>query len=273
MPQTTLTPFNETKKAQQFYRNIWGGDDLHVGLYKKPGLSLHEAGRKTTQRMLKLVPRIKKSSKALVLQSGFGTAARYLAREKKCKVFCLNDNQLQNAYNQGRIDELGLEKVINVEKGGVEYMPYEPNFFDFVLAQDSFSITASKRQLFRAIHRVLQPEGRMVFTALMRAEKLQPKAKKLIEKLPVEELISQKQYEKDARRGFFQQVYAQDLSRYLPVHFSKVLTTLEQKYDDLVVRGGQKLVDKRLKTYQLFQQLAEQEQLRWGIFVFQKLNA
>lgn len=273
MPQATLTPFNETKKAQQFYRNIWGGDDLHVGMYKKTDLSLHEAGRKTTQRMLKLVPRIKKSMKALVLQSGFGTTARYLAEEKGCKVFCLNDNQLQNAYNQGRIDELGLEKLISVEKGGVEYMPYEPDFFDFVLAQDSFSITAHKRQLFRAIHRVLQPEGRMVFTALMRAEKLSPKAEKLIEKLPVEELITQSQYEKDARRGFFQQVYAQDLSRHLPLHFSKVLTTLEEKYDELVSQGGQKLVDKRLKTYQRFHRLAEEEQLKWGILVFQKLNA
>ena len=42
---------------------------------------------------------------------------------------------MQNAYNQGRIDELELSKVIKIAEGDNHYMPYDPNMFDAVLAQ------------------------------------------------------------------------------------------------------------------------------------------
>ncbi|MEM8586126.1 MAG: methyltransferase domain-containing protein [Bacteroidota bacterium] len=273
MSKATLAPFNETKKAQQIYRNLWGGDDLHVGIYKPKKLSLHEAGRKTTERMLRFMPRIKRATKLLVLQSGFGTAARYIAQQKKCKVWCLNDDKVQNAYNQGRIDELELSKAVQVDQGGVEYMPYQPNYFDFIMAQDSFSITASKRKMFRAIHRVLKPEGRLVFTALMRSEGMTKKAEEMVDKLPVEELATLSQYEEDARRGFFQHVYTLDLSAHLQTHFKKVLATLEDQKEALIVQSSKKFVGRRIKTYERFLKLAKDEQLEWGILVFQKLNA
>ncbi|MEM6395100.1 MAG: methyltransferase domain-containing protein [Bacteroidota bacterium] len=273
MSKASLAPFNETKKAQQFYRDLWGGDDLHVGIYRPKTLTIHEAGRKTTERMLRFMPRIKRATKMLVLQSGFGTAARYIGQEKKCKVWCLNDDKVQNAYNQGRIDELELTKKIQVDQGGVEYMPYDPNYFDFIMAQDSFSITAKKRKMFRAIHRVLVPEGRLVFTALMRAEGLTKKSEEIIDKLPVQELATLSQYEEDARKGFFQHVYTQDLSSHLVTHFKKVLTTLEEKKDDLIAQSSKKFVGRRIKTYERFLKLAKEEQLEWGILVFQKLNA
>ena len=268
--RTHLTTFNENQKSQEIYRNLWGGDDLHVGIYRDKSLSPAAAARKTTDRMLRLLPRLKRASKVLVLQSGFGTAARYIAANHKCKVFCLNDDEVQNAYNQGRIDEMDLTKQVKVTHGNVDYMPYEPDMFDVVIAQDSFSITARKGQMFRAIHRVMKPEGRLIFSAIMRDEEAESDGR--IEKLPVEELVTGEDYEYKARRGFFQQIYTLDLSDHLGIHFRKLTKTLKENKDKLVKQSSERFVAQRLKTTKAFRDLAEEGQLAWGILMFQKLN-
>ncbi|MTB52917.1 class I SAM-dependent methyltransferase [Lewinella sp. W8] len=268
------TVFNELEKSKQFYRNLWGGDDLHVGIYRPAKLSPTEAGRKTTDKMLKLLPRLKRASKVLIIQSGFGTAARYIATKGKCKVECLNDDEVQNAFNEQQIAEEGLEKMVKVTLGDIDYMPYAPDTFDVVIAQDSFSITSKKRAMFRAIHRVVKPEGRLIFSALMRAENgCDASAEQLIEQLPVEELISEEDYQNDARRGFFQHVYSLDLSDNLPIHFEKLLGTLESERETFVEQISKKFVHQRVKAYQGFGELADRGCLKWGILMFQKMNA
>lgn len=262
--------FDETQKSQEIFKDLWGGDDLHVGIYKNSKSTPAEAARATTDRMLRLLPRIKRSSRILILQSGFGTAARYIAAENKCKIDCLNDNNVQNAYNQGQIDAMGLEKQVKVAEGNVDYMPYEPNTFDMVIAQDSFSITARKGQMFRAIHRVMKPEGRLIFSAIMLSDG-EVDAQR-IEKLPVEELITQEAYTYKAQRGFFQQIYTLDLSIHLETHFEKVSEVLENNKEKLVKQSSKKFIDKRIESTKLFQELAGEGQLSWGILMFQKLN-
>ncbi|SEQ96629.1 SAM-dependent methyltransferase [Neolewinella agarilytica] len=243
-----------------------------MGIYKDESLSPFEASRVTTDRMLRLLPRIKRSTKILVLQSGFGTAARYIAETHQCKIECLNDDKVQNAFNQSRIDEMELGKMVKVSFGDVDYMPYEPDTFDFVIAQDSFSITAQKRQMFRAIHRVMKPEARLVFSAIMRGDKVDAEGDKLINSLPVEELITLEDYEQDAKKGFFQQIYNLDLSQHLAIHFRKMAESLTENKEDMVEQTSNKFVDKRMHTCKTIQKLAESGQLNWGILMFQKLN-
>ncbi|NJC25357.1 SAM-dependent methyltransferase [Neolewinella antarctica] len=252
---------------------MWGGDDLHVGIYSDEVDNPTEAAQATTDRMLRLLPRIKKSTRMLVLQAGFGTAARYIATEHMCKVECLNDNEAQNTFNQEKINEAELHKMMHVTLGDVDYMPFNPDYFDFVFAQDSFSITAQKRQMFRAIHRVMKPEARLIFCAIMRAEKVSPAGEERIASLPVEELITAADYEDDARRGFFQKVYALDLSKNLAAHFAKLEESLDENRAEMVKQTSEKFVNERKRVCQIFRELAEEGDLRWGIMMFQKLNS
>lgn len=273
MPTKTNKLFLEEKKVQHIYHNVWGGDDLHIGIYRPKSLSLFEANRKTTERMLRLLPRIKRSTKILVIQSGFGGAARFIAQEYNCKVWCINDDEAQNEYNERKVEELDLSKKVKIEKGFVEYMPYEPDYFDFVIAQDALSLTGKKRETFRAIHRVLKPEGRLIISALMRSETCEePGAEKLIKQLPVEELITEEQYGTDAKRGFLQQIYSIELSDQLVHHYTKVLYTLEANKEKLVEQSSDRFVQQRIKTYKTFIRLAEDGCLDWGILMFQKMN-
>lgn len=223
--------------------------------------------------MLKLLPRIKRATKILILQAGFGTSARYIAETHNCKVYCLNDNKVQNKFNQEQIDAAELSKLVYVEYGDVDYMPYDPETFDFVIAQDSFSITAKKRQMFRAIHRVMKPEARLIFSAIMRGEKVTDAAEAKIAELPVEELITATDYDTDARRGFFQQIYHTDLSENLGIHFEKLGQALESNKDELVAASSKRFVTERIKACATFQELAVSGDVKWGIMMFQKLNS
>lgn len=274
MTNDTDLPFLNANKTEHIYKNVWGGDDLHIGLYRPKTLSPVEANRKTTERMLKLLPRIKKSTKILVVQSGFGGAARFIAETYGCKVWCINDDKAQNKFNEARIAELELEKKVTVDEGFVEYMPYDPDYFDFIVAQDTFSLTGRKMQAFRALHRVLKPEGRLIISALMRSEEcLDDDFEAKIQTLPVEELITEEQYEAYGRRGFLQQIYALDLSGQLEIHYDKVLKDLEQNGDELAKQATKKFVETRKKHYQTYLDLAKRECLNWGILMFQKLNS
>lgn len=273
MSGVTDTPsFNEAKKSQTIYRNLWGGDDLHVGLYDKGDMTPFEAARATTDRMVRLLPKINRSTRILILMSGFGTAARYIAANQKCKVDCLNDDKVQNAYNQAQIDKEELTKKVTVSFGSVDYMPYDPETFDYVIAQDSFSITANKGQMFRAIHRVMKPEGRLVFSALMVKDDLPEAALQRVAELPVEDLITMSQYEQDARRGFFQQIFSVERDQHVATHFAKLAEILRENEAELTKQSSAAFVQERITACENFVALAKDGHLGWAILVFQKLN-
>ncbi len=206
------------------------------------------------------------------MQSGFGTAARYIARDFQCKVDCLNDDPLQNAYNLAKIKESELEKKVTVTEGTVDYLPYDPETFDFVISQDSFSTTAEKRQMFRAIHRVMKPEGRLIFSAMMRGDILSAKEEEKLSCLPTEELPTQEEYERDARRGFFQSIYGLNLSKHLSTHCNKMGQVLRKNQEDFSAKISQRFVKRKLDTFDNMKDLAEAGALRWGILMFQKSN-
>lgn len=263
----------DESKVHNIYQNVWGGDDLHIGIYRPKDLSIAEANHKTTERMLRLLPKIKRASRVLVVQSGFGATARFIAETYKCKVWCVNDDPTQNKVNQQKVDKAELQKKVTIEEGFIEYMPFQPDYFDFVIAQDSFSLTANKRKAFRAIHRVLKPEGRLIISALMRSEEcLDADSEALIKKLPFEELITEEQYTTDARRGFLQQIYSVELSDQLPIHYNKVLSLLTADKESLTEQSSKRFVDSRIRQYKDLIRVAEDGCLDWGILMFQKMN-
>lgn len=268
----SLDSFDETRKSESIFRNQWAGDDLHVGIYQSEELSPYEASRLTTDRMLRLLPRIKRSTRILVLQSGFGTAARYIAKEHNCKVDCLNDDAQQNAFNAAQIDAEELPKKMTVTEGTVDYMPYAPETFDFVISQDSFSTTTEKRQMFRAIHRVMKPEGRLIFSAIMRGDEVSPEEQVKLNSLPTEELLTREEYEADARSGFFQSIYGLNLSKHLSTHYTKLEQILQDNQEEMAAKINERFVQQKLLNCIQMKELAEKGSISWGILMFQKSN-
>ena len=64
-----------------------------------------------------------KNSRAIDLGSGFGGAARYLAKRFGCQVTCLNISEVENERNRKANAAAGLDKLIDVKHGTFEEIP------------------------------------------------------------------------------------------------------------------------------------------------------
>ena len=47
----TARSYYNSDDADNFYFHVWGGEDIHIGLYEAPGESIAAASRRTVQRM------------------------------------------------------------------------------------------------------------------------------------------------------------------------------------------------------------------------------
>src|SRR5690606_16853278 len=67
--------YYDSDEADRFYFHIWGGEDIHVGIYE-PGDTIREASKRTVARMIEQVGEITKDMRVLDLGAGYGGSAR-----------------------------------------------------------------------------------------------------------------------------------------------------------------------------------------------------
>ncbi|KAF6232062.1 hypothetical protein HO173_009656 [Letharia columbiana] len=82
----TARTYYDSHDADTFYRTIWGSSTIKIGLYDSPNDPIHAVFTRTIERMAALLAPITSATRILDLGSGYGGAARYLARTYGCKV-------------------------------------------------------------------------------------------------------------------------------------------------------------------------------------------
>ncbi len=263
-----------TEKDIDFNRKFWGASDMHTGIYRPKKASIAKAQQNTTDKMVKLLPKIKKSSKILILGSGFGETARYLGEKYGCKIDCLNPNEAQNEFNREEIEKIELQKKINVYPGSIESIPLDRDTYDIVWSQENLVYSERKPRVFRQIHRVLQSSGRFVFCGPMLSEDCpEAKREKMMSQLPINELITFEAYDRLGRRGFLQRIYTSEMTDHLLLHYQAVLKELEKKKEKAIKVSSKKYYKQRVDDAKNWIKYAEDGCLEWGILVFQKMNA
>ena len=64
--------YYDSGSADEFYKNIWGGEDIHIGLYQSPDEAIAPASRRTVETMAKELQGIGPNSRVLDLGAGYG---------------------------------------------------------------------------------------------------------------------------------------------------------------------------------------------------------
>ena len=82
-----------------FYYNIWGGEDIHIGLYEETPV-IKEASARTVRKMAGMLKNLSADTHIIDLGAGYGGSARHLASEYGCSVDCLNISEAQNDTNR-----------------------------------------------------------------------------------------------------------------------------------------------------------------------------
>lgn len=271
--QTARDYYNSTD-ADTFYYEIWGGTDIHVGLYRGvEGLTdtddIPKASARTVERMASYVGP-DSSTRILDVGSGYGGSARHLAKKYGCKVTCLNLSEVENERNREANRAEGLDHLIDVVDGAFEAIPFKDDSFDVVWSQDAFSHSAERDRVVSEVARVLVPGGRFIFTDLMAdddtpVETLGP----ILERLHLTSMGTLGFYRKSTADAGFKDLGFDDLSKQLPLHYGRVLEETERRDSELSGTISAEYLKKMKAGLREWVARGEAGDLAWGIHRYQ----
>eukprot|EP00899_Mesostigma_viride_P004858 jgi/Mesvir1/14373/Mv09773-RA.1 len=232
--------YYDSSDADNFYYRVWGGEDIHIGLYSSPNLSIAEASHATVVQMSQLVkPLLGPATRVLDLGSGYGGAARHLAATHGCHITCLNLSATENRRNEKKNVERGLSHLISVREGNFEELPFPDASFDIVWSQDAFLHSARKKAVIAEAARVLAPGGALLFTDPMQADDAD--ASLLVDvyrRIHLDAMGSFALYKELAATCGLMLVEVRDQSDMLAPHYSRVRQVLDEMEPALVVDGS-----------------------------------
>lgn len=257
--------------ADRFYFHIWGGEDIHIGLYDG-ARSIFEASQKTVERMAgKIASRLDEDSRVLDIGAGYGGSARYLARRFGSRVTCLNLSEVQNERNRQMNREQGLEDRVPVHDGNFEDLPFDPHSFDVVWCQDSLLHSGRRERVFKEVDRVLARGGEFIFTDILQKEPADPeRLKPVYERIHLPSLGSLGAYGDYADRLGWRQVEFEDLSEQLPNHYQSVHDELQKRREQLDAEISDAYVERMLSGLRHWVRAGREGLLQWGILRFGK---
>ncbi|MEM9173880.1 MAG: class I SAM-dependent methyltransferase, partial [Myxococcota bacterium] len=96
----TTEAYYDSDEADSFYAEIWGGEDIHIGVYQRPDEEVAAASARTVETVAGHIDFLKPEHRVLDLGAGYGGAGRYLATKFGCQVDCLNLSDVQNERNR-----------------------------------------------------------------------------------------------------------------------------------------------------------------------------
>lgn len=230
----TARAYYDSDDADRFYSTVWGGEDIHIGLYEAPDEPIAAASRRTVERMASLCPELGADTRVLDLGSGYGGAARQLARAHGCRVVGLNLSEVENQRARRLCAEQGLGERIDIVEGRFEEIPFPPASFDLVWSQDALLHSGDRAAVIGEVARVLAPGGRFVFTDPMQADGCPPGAlQPILDRLHLTDLGSPAFYRDRARQVGLEVLGFEELTPQLVQHYTRVLAEIDRQRERL----------------------------------------
>lgn len=258
--------YYNTSDADTFYATIWGGEDMHIGIYDDPGDDHVTASRRTVETMAARVD-LGPDRRVLDLGSGYGGVARHLVRTHGCSVTCLNLSEVENARNRRLTDEAGLTGRIEVVDGSFEDLPFDDGSFDLVWSQDAFLHSGDPARVLGEALRVLTDDGELVFSDLMAAAEADPRALgPIVERLRLDRLETAGFYLGELVRQGARTVGFEELTPHLITHYRKILAETERRWDELEPQLGPEFASALKPSLQRWIDGGEDGDITWGIF-------
>jgi len=267
----TTQEYYNSADADQFYATIWGGEDIHVGIYQTEDDSIFDASRRTVEKMVSLIDHSQGKAKILDIGSGYGGLARYLAKNFGYHVDCLNLSEQQNSRNRNMNKEQGLDTLINVVDGSFEEIPFPNETFNIVLSCDSILHSSNKKKVIEEVHRVLVKNGEFIFTDPMQSDDCPPGVlKPVLDRIHLDSMGSFRFYRENLTQAGFEEAHVIDMTDQLVNHYSKVFSELEKREKHIATPSNQMYIDNMKEGLQNWVTAGKKGYLAWGILHYRK---
>lgn len=258
--------YYDSVDADAFYRRIWGGEDIHIGIYQTPGEDIATASRRTVETMAGMIQGLGAATEILDIGAGYGGSARLIAERYSAIVRCLNISEIQNAYNRERTAAEGLDDRLEVVHGSFEEIPQDDRSCDVVWSQDAILHSADRTKVLAEVARVLRPGGQFIFTDPMQAEDcpdgvLDP----ILARIHLDSLGSFGFYDRELTRLGFEKIAVTDLTGDLGRHYARVREELRSRYDEMAAHASHDYMDTMIAGLGRWVDGQAAGHLAWGI--------
>ena len=267
----TAQEYYNSDDADNFYYHVWGGEDIHIGIYESADEDISSASTRTVETMAAEIANKSPNTSVIDIGAGYGGAARWLALQYGCHVTCLNLSEAQNERNRAMTAEQGLSQVIDVIDGSFEDIPTADKLFDLAWSQDAILHSGHRERVLDEVDRVLKPGGEFIFTDPMQADDypvgvLQP----VLERIHLDSLGSFAFYRQHAQRLGWQEVGVTDLTPQLVNHYTRVRQVLATKRAALAGKISDDYMDRMILGLKHWIDAGDNGYLAWGILHFHK---
>jgi len=266
----TARNYYNSDDSDNFYATIWGGEDIHIGIYETENDSIFDASRRTVYKIAKMLT-LNESSRVLDIGAGYGGTARYLAKTNGCHVDCLNLSEVHNQRNRKLTQEQGLANKIRVIEGNFEAIPLDDQQYDVVLSQDAIVHSSNRRKVLEEVRRVLKPNGEFIFTDLMQSDDCPTDVLTLVyERIHLDSMGSVGFYLKTTQELGLEKLNIIKMNEQLVNHYSNVLQEIEARYDNILKICSQEYIDHMKVGLNHWIEQGKKGYLSWGILHFRK---
>lgn len=258
--------YYDSPDADSFYFTIWGGEDIHIGMYKDDDEPIVPASHRNDETLASMLEGVDRNAVVLDIGAGYGGAARHLARTYGCRVVCVNISETQNRLNRELNKKAGLEDRIKVLHGDFEAIPADDDSVDVVWSQDAILHSGNRPRVLDEVKRVLKPGGQFIFTDPMQSDDcpegvLQP----ILDRIHLETLGSFGFYDKELRARGFEKLDVREMTHQLRRHYWRVGEELKANYDRLTKGSSTTYLDNMIKGLERWVEGADKGYLAWGV--------
>ena len=263
----TARQYYNSSDADTFYHEVWGGEDLHIGVYQDDRDTIVDASQRTVEIMAAKAS-ITNQTMILDVGAGYGGSARWLAKRFGCKVTCLNLSEVENDRNRTKSRAQGLDHLVSAVDGSFDKLPFPDETFDIVWSQDAFLHGDDRGRIVKEVARVLRSRGQVVFTDIMAAEGVSPRdVVPVLERVQLSSLASKKFYHDSFAEAGLSNFTFDDRSEELGKSYSRVLDRLVSQESEFKGRISEAYVSNMKRGLQIWIDSSRKALLSWGIMV------
>ncbi|PWG62014.1 SAM-dependent methyltransferase [Spiribacter halobius] len=269
--EETAREYYNSPDADNFYFEVWGGEDIHVGLYRDAQERVYDASRRTVAEMAKRVPGLGPGTRVLDIGSGYGGSGRYLAHEYGCPVTALNISETENERGRQKNRDQGVNHLVEIIDGSFEDLPFEDASYDVVWSQDAILHSGDRRRVLEEAVRVLRPGGYFVFTDPMQDDRCPQEAlAPILERIHLSTLGSPGFYQRTLTELGLEDLGFEDHSEMIARHYGRIREVLVNEEDNLAGTVSEGYIERMKRGLQHWVDGGRAGHLRWGIFLFRK---
>lgn len=239
-------------------------ETLHTGIYKGENTDINIALKHTMERLVRLMPNIKKSSKVLIFADENSYPAMYIGARYGCKIDCIATTE-ENAKLLEKIAKShDIDSIVTVHTKPFTKTMFSDSSFDMVWALDNIHTIDDKQKVMKEAARLLIPEGRFIFSDYIKKGSKEVETKY--------DYLPSKDYLRLADKADLERVYLREMAPDAAKHLGFLIDHLEGNKSKLSKKLGAKEYDTLFKEISDKKSSLEEGSLDWAFFQFQKRN-